>query len=94
MDKEKEQEIYINSETIAFQIAGILSKNNERCIDESLVYQAVKSFVKDDDLIDDVYRATIHLLEDKYGILFDVDKKVDIQYKNYLVSYLTILIKY
>ncbi len=78
MDKEKEQAVYINSELIAFQIAGILSKNNERYIDEALVYEAVKSCVKDDNLIDDVYRATIHLLEDKYGILFDLDKKVDI----------------
>ncbi len=78
MDKEKEQEVYVNSEMIAFQIAGILSKNNERYIDESLVYQAVKSYIKNEDLIDEVYRATIHLLEDKYGILFDVDKKVDI----------------
>ena len=78
MDKEKEQAVYINSELIAFQIAGILSKNNERYIDEALVYEAVKSCVKDDNLIDDVYRATIHLLEDKYGILFDLDQKVDI----------------
>lgn len=78
MDKEKEREVYVNSEMIAFQIAGILSKNNERYIDESLVYQAVKSYIKNEDLIDEVYRATIHLLEDKYGILFDVDKKVDI----------------
>ena len=78
MDKEKEQAVYINSELIAFQIAGILSKNNERYIDEALVYESVKSCVKDDNLIDDVYRATIHLLEDKYGILFDLDKKVDI----------------
>ena len=55
-----------------------MSKNNDRYIDESFVYEAVKSRVKDDELIDEVYRATIHLLEDKYGILFDVDKKVDI----------------
>lgn len=78
MDKEKEQEIYINSETIAFFIAGILSKNNDRYIDEKFVYQTVKSYVKDEKMIDDVCRATINLLEDKYGILFDVDKKVNI----------------
>lgn len=78
MELEKEQEVYVNSETIAFLVAGILSKNNERYIDESLVYQTVKSYVKNDDLIEEVYRATIHLLEDKYGIPFDVDKKVDI----------------
>ena len=73
MEKEQEQEIYVNSEILAFEIAGVMSKNNDRYIDES-----VKSRVKDDELIDEVYRATIHLLEDKYGILFDVDKKVDI----------------
>ncbi len=78
MEKEQEQEIYVNSEILAFEIAGVMSKNNDRYIDESFVYEAVKSRVKDDELIDEVYRATIHLLEDKYGILFDVDKKVDI----------------
>lgn len=45
-------------------------------IDYSLVYQMVKEQVKDKSLIDDVYRSTITLLEDKYGILFDVDKNV------------------
>lgn len=43
-----------------------------------MVYQYVKEIVKDEEIIDDVYRATISLLEDKYGILFDIDKKVDI----------------
>lgn len=78
MEKEQEQEIYVNSEILAFEIAGVLSKNNDRYIDQAFVYEAVKSRVRDDKLIDEVYRATIHLLEDKYGILFDVDKKVDI----------------
>lgn len=78
MNKEKEQSIHVSSELIAFQIAGVLSKNDDRYIDDAFVYQAVKSFVKNEDLIDDIYRVTIHLLEDKYGILFDVDKKVDI----------------
>lgn len=78
MDNEKEQEIYINSETIANQITGLLSKNHNRYIDENFVYQIVKSSIKNEELIDDVCRATINLLEDKYGILFDVDKKVNI----------------
>lgn len=78
MEDEKEKNIYINSELLAFQIAGILNQRNERYIDNSLVYEIVKSQVNDEELIDDVYRATISLLEDKYGILFDVDKKVDI----------------
>lgn len=62
MEKEQEQEIYVNSEILAFEIAGVMSKNNDRYIDESFVYEAVKSRVKDDELIDEVYRATIHLL--------------------------------
>ncbi len=78
MDKEKEQEVYVNSETIAFFIAGILSKNNDRYIDEKFIYETVKSYINNEELIDDVYRSTINLLEDKYGILFDVDKKVNI----------------
>ena len=78
MEDEKEKNIYINSELLAFQIAGILNQKNERYIDNSLVYEIVKSQVNDEELIDDVYRATISLLEDKYGILFDVDKRVDI----------------
>jgi hypothetical protein len=78
MENEKETKIYINSELLAYQIAGILNQKNERYIDNSLVYQIVKTQVNDSDLIDEVYRATISLLEDKYGILFDVDKKVDI----------------
>lgn len=76
--KNKEQEIYINSELFAYLIAGFLNSKNERYIDHELVYQVVKSQIKDDELIDDVYRATISLLEDKYGILFDLEKKVDI----------------
>ena len=78
MEDEKEKNIYINSELLAFQIAGILNQKNERYIDSSLVYEIVKSQVTDEELIDDVYRATMSLLEDKYGILFDLDKKIDI----------------
>lgn len=74
----KEQEVYINSETIAFQIAGILHEKNERIIDHKLVYQMVKELVKNEKIVDDVYRETISLLEDKYGILFDLDKQVNI----------------
>lgn len=77
MEDEKE-EINVNSETIAFQVAGILNKKNQRIIDYELVYQTVKSMVENEDIIDDVYRATINLLEDKYGILFDVDRQVNI----------------
>lgn len=78
MEENLEQLIDINSEIIALNVAGIMSKNNDRYINQSFVYRAVKSYVKDDNIIDEVYRATINLLEDKYGILFDVDKKIKI----------------
>ena len=78
MEENLEQQININSEIIAHNVAGIMSKKNDRYINQSFVYQAVKSYVKNESIIDEVYRATISLLEDKYGILFDVDKKIKI----------------
>ena len=78
MEENLDQQININSEIIANNVSKILSKNNERYINQSFVYQAVKSYVKDESIIDEVFRATINLLEYKYGILFDVDKKVKI----------------
>ena len=76
--EEKETQIYLNSELLAYQIAGILNKDNKRLIDYNLVYELVKMQVKDKSIIDEVYNATISLLEDKYGILFDLGKNVDI----------------
>ena len=76
--EEKETQIYLNSELLAYQIAGILNKDNKRLIDYNLVYELVKMQVKDKSIIDEVYNATISLLEDKYGILFDLDKNIDI----------------
>lgn len=78
MNKENEREIYINSELIASEVAKFLHENNKRIIDSELVYQLVKQKVKQPELIDDVCRATLNLLEDKYGILFDVDKKIEV----------------
>ena len=74
--EDKEEQVTDASEIVASRVAEILNKNNNRMIDYSLVYQMVKEQVKDKSLIDDVYRSTITLLEDKYGILFDVDKNV------------------
>lgn len=54
MDKENEQTIYIYLEMIAYQIASILSNKNERYIDQSLVYQVVKTFIKNNDIIEKV----------------------------------------
>lgn len=75
--EDKNNEVYIKSKYIAFQIAGILNKKNERLIDYNLVYEVVKLEVKNEKLIDDVVRATISLLEDKYGILFDFNKNIE-----------------
>lgn len=68
----------MHSESIAFKVAGVLSEKNIRIIDHSMVYQLVKNEVSDEDIIEEVYNATILLLEDKYGILFDIDMKVDL----------------
>ena len=75
----KQEEKIINaSENVAQQIAEILCQKNERIIDYELIYQMIKDQIKDKNLIDDVLRHTISILEDKYGILFDLDKKVEI----------------
>ena len=75
----KQEEKIINaSENVAQQIAEILCQKNERIIDYKLIYQMIKDQIKDKNLIDDVLRHTISILEDKYGILFDLDKKIEI----------------
>lgn len=78
MKDKKEQEIYINSELLAYQIAGFLKSKKQRYIDYELVYQLVKSYLNDEDLISDVCRFTVSLLENKYGILFNLNTEVDI----------------
>lgn len=55
-----------------------MSDKNERIIEHSLVYQYVKAQVKNEEIIEEVYEKTLSLLEDKYGILFDVDKVVNL----------------
>ena len=67
-EEEKEIIVYINSEIIAFQIAGIVSKDHDRYFSTSHVYHAVKSLVNNQDLIDDIYNDTISLLENKYKL--------------------------
>lgn len=78
MEEDKELYIYIDSEAIAFFIAGALSKKGDRYIDQSLVYSIVKDYSHHKEYIDEIFRATMSLLEDKYGLLFDVDKEVNI----------------
>lgn len=74
------KEIKINSqaEAVASQVSDILSKNNNRNIDYNLVYQCTKEVVDDKNILDEVYNSTISILENKYGVLFDVDKKIEI----------------
>jgi len=43
-----------------------------------LVHEYVKSQVRNEEITEEVFNEVISLLEDKYGILFDVDKKVEI----------------
>lgn len=66
------------AEEVAEEVSDILSKQNNRNIDPSLVYECVKDQVDDKSLLDDVYHKAISLLENKYGILFDVDKNIEI----------------
>lgn len=75
---DKELKINQYAEDVADEVSDILSKENNRNIDPSLVYECVKDQVDDKSLIDDVYHKSINLLEDKYGILFDVDKNIEI----------------
>ncbi len=74
------KEIKINSqaEEVASQVSDILSKNNNRNIDYNLVYQCTKEVVDDKNILDEVYNSAISILENKYGVLFDVDKKIEI----------------
>ena len=74
------KEIKINSqaEAVASQFSDILSKNNNRNIDYNLVYQCTKEVVDDKNILDEVYNSAISILENKYGVLFDVDKKIEI----------------
>ena len=73
------KEIKINgqAEAIGSQGSDILSKNNNRNIDYNLVYQCTKE-VDDKNILDEVYNSAISILENKYGVLFDVDKKIEI----------------
>ena len=74
------KEIKINSqaEEVASQVSDILSKNNNRNIDYNLVYECTKEVVDDKNILDEVYNSAISILENKYGVLFDVDKKIEI----------------
>lgn len=74
------KEIKINSqaEAVASHVSDILSKNNNRNIDYNLVYQCTKEVVDDKNILDEVYNSAISILENKYGVLFDVDKKIEI----------------
>ena len=74
------KEIKINSqaEAVASQVSDILSKNNNRNIYYNLVYQCTKEVVDDKNILDEVYNYAISILENKYGVLFDVDKKIEI----------------
>lgn len=76
--KEKiEQEIYMYSETLSYKIASFLNSREEKRVSYKLILELVKDKVADENLIDDVFRITIILLEEKYGILIS-DRMVDI----------------
>lgn len=74
------KEIKVNkyAEDIAEEVSDILSRNNNRIIDPSLVYEYINMMLDDKNLYEDVYKKVISILENEYGILFDVDKNVEI----------------
>lgn len=74
------KEIKVNkyAEDIAEEVSDILSRNNNRIIDPSLVYEYINMMLDDRNLYEDVYKKVISILENEYGILFDVDKNVEI----------------
>ncbi|MFR5857577.1 MAG: hypothetical protein ACLUFU_07215 [Bacilli bacterium] len=55
-----------------------MSKNYNRIIDPTLVYEYINMMLDDKNLYEDVYKKVISILENEYGILFDVDKNVEI----------------
>ena len=74
------KEIKVNkyAEDIAEEVSDILSRNNNRIIDPSLVYEYINMMLDDKNLYEDVYKKVISILENEYGILFDVDKNIEI----------------
>lgn len=61
---------------MAEEVSNIASKKNNRTIDPILVYECMKEKIDDTRIMDEVFTKAIHLLEDKYGVLFDVDKSI------------------
>jgi len=74
----KEFRVNKYAEDIAEEVSDILSRNNNRIIDPSLVYEYINMMLDDKNLYEDVYKKVISILENEYGILFDVDKNVEI----------------
>lgn len=72
----KESKINQYAEKVANEVSDIASKKDNRTIDPMLVYECIKEEVDDTHIMDEVFTKTIHLLEDKYGVLFDVDKDI------------------
>lgn len=74
----KEFRVNKYAEDIAEEVSDILSRNNNRIIDPSLVYEYINMMLDDKNLYEDVYKKVISILENEYGVLFDVDKNVEI----------------
>ena len=74
----KEFRVNKYAEDIAEEVSDILSRNNNRIMDPSLVYEYINMMLDDKNLYEDVYKKVISILENEYGILFDVDKNVEI----------------
>lgn len=74
----KDLKINQQSEAVASLVSKTLSENNERIIDYDLVYECTKEIVDDENIFTQVYTLAVNLLETKYGVLFDIEKNINL----------------
>lgn len=68
IESKKEQEIYIISESIAYKLAELSHNNKKKEISKEVLFYIIATSV-DKEIIDEVYKKTINLLEEKYNFI-------------------------
>ena len=74
--EEKETNVYLYSELLAFVISKFLYETKDNTITFDLLYSLIKEYVKDESIIEQVYEEVKKLLADKYKI--DIKPNKDI----------------
>lgn len=74
--EEKETNVYLYSELLAFVISKFLYETKDNTITFDLLYSLIKEYVKDESIIEQVYEEAKKLLADKYKI--DIKPNKDI----------------